>query len=238
MGKYPDELEFPKHKDFQYAHTKLFELVEYVLKHSKDLTPEDEKFKKNWELWKQKGLASQQSLTMVKRRMSLPTKGCLINHYMTKMSTFPRLKQFVTMEYVPEPQPLMKITNKFSTKPTLKLKQLTMHRRSRSMSPRKPRSITPRKKTTTSMTPRKDGGVTQTPTVNNLSKQKVVESKVAVEGGVDETKTHVSSATDTDEFMSAQGSTTSESEPITLETQDSTSNVTDVSELSEGASRP
>ena len=84
------------------------------------------------------------------------------------------------------------------------------------------------------MTPRKDGGINQTPTVNNLSKQKVVESKVAVEGGVDETKTHVSSATDTDEFMSAQGSTTSESEPITLETQDSTSNVTDVYELSEG----
>ena len=87
------------------------------------------------------------------------------------------------------------------------------------------------------MTPRKDGGVNQTPTVNNLSKQKVVESKVAVEGGVDDTKTQVSSATDTDEFMSAQGSTTSESEPITLETQDSTSNVTDVSELSEVASR-
>ena len=113
LGKYPDELEFPKHKDFQYAHAKLFELVEYVLKHSKDLTPEDEKFKKNWELWKEKGLASQQSLTMVKRRMSLPTKGCLINHYMNKMSTFPRLKQFVTMEYVPEPQPLMKITKIF-----------------------------------------------------------------------------------------------------------------------------
>ena len=67
-----------------------------------------------------------------------------------------------------------------------------MHRRSWSMSPRKPRSITPRKKTTTSMTPRKDGGVNQTPTVNNLSKQKVVESKVAVEGGFDETKTYVS----------------------------------------------
>ena len=46
LGKYPDELEFPKHKDFQYAHAKLFELVEYVLKHSKDLTPEDEKFKR------------------------------------------------------------------------------------------------------------------------------------------------------------------------------------------------
>ena len=37
--------------------------------------------------------------------------------------------------------------------------------------------------------------------------------------------------------MSAQGSTTSESETVTLETQDSTSNVTDVSELSENASR-
>ena len=99
LGKYPNVLEFPKHKDFQYAHAKLFELVEYVLKNSKDLTPEDEKFKKEWDLWKQKGLASQQSLTMVKRRMSLPTKGCLINHYMTKMSAFPKLKQFVTMEY-------------------------------------------------------------------------------------------------------------------------------------------
>ena len=59
-----------------------------------------------------------------------------------------------------------------------------------------------------------------------------------MDGGVNKTKTQVSSATDTDEFMSAQGSTTSRSEPITLETQDSTSNVTDVSELSEGASGP
>ena len=99
-----------------------------MLKNSKDLTPEDQKFKKEWDLWKQKGLASQQSLTMVKRRMSLPTKGCLINHYMTKMSAFPRLKQFLTMEYVPKTHPLMKVTNKYDTKPTPKLKQLTIQR--------------------------------------------------------------------------------------------------------------
>ena len=67
LGKYPQELEFPKSKDFQYAHAKLFELVEYVLDHSKNLTPEDENFKKSWEFWKQNGLASQQSLTMVKQ---------------------------------------------------------------------------------------------------------------------------------------------------------------------------
>ena len=57
--------------------------------------------------------------------------------------------------------------------------------------------------------------------------------KNVVDEGMDDSKTQTSSNTDTDEFLSAQGSTTSESEPVTLETQDSTSNVTDVSELSE-----
>ena len=99
------------------------------------------------------------------------------------------------------------------------------------MSPRKNRSITPRKKTTSSRTPQKDGGMNQTPTVNNLSKDKVETSKDDVVAGTENVKTQTSSET-ADEFLSAQGSTTSES---AVELQDSTSNVTEVSELSEGA---
>ena len=60
LEKYPGKIEFPrKSKEFQEAHAKLFDLVEFVLKHSKDLTNEDEKFKMKWEKWKQAGLESQ-----------------------------------------------------------------------------------------------------------------------------------------------------------------------------------
>ena len=72
LAQYPGIIEFPlKSKEFQEAHSKLFALIEYVLKHSKDLTNEDETFQKHWETWKQRGLAPQQSLIMVKRRMGL-----------------------------------------------------------------------------------------------------------------------------------------------------------------------
>ena len=206
--------------------------MEYVLKHSKNLTNEDKTFKKHWESWKQKGLTSQQTITVVKRRMGLPQKECTINHYMKKMSKFPQLKQFVTMEYVTDPQPLMLIKNKHSTRSTSKMKQLTMHRRSRSMTPRKLRSIPPRTKTTSMTTPRKVGGVYQTPTVKNLSRDRMIQSKAAENISMEDTKTPTSSATDTDEFLSVQGSSISNSESVLFEY--STSNVTDVSELSKG----
>ena len=129
LTKYPETIEFTRQsKEFQHAHAKLFELIEYVLNHSKDLTPEDEKFKKHWESWKQNGLNSQQSLTVVKRRMDLQQKGCIIQHYTNKVCAFARLKQFIDMEYVTKPQPLMRLTNKYSTKPTPKTKQSTLKR--------------------------------------------------------------------------------------------------------------
>ena len=85
------------------------------------------------------------------------------------------------------------------------------------MSPQKTRSITPRKKTTSASTPRRDGGVQQTQTVNNLSRDKVVVSTVDDEIGIEESKIQSSSAADTDEYLSEQGSSTSESEPVHIE---------------------
>ena len=103
------------------------------------------------------------------------------------------------------------------------------------MSPLKPRSITPRKKTTSLSTPQRDGGVHQAPTVNNLSRNKVIVSTADDDICMEESKTYSSSASDTYEYLSAQDSSTSESEPVHIETQDSTSNLTEVSELSESA---
>ena len=129
LAQYPGTIEFPrKGKEFQDAHSKLFALIEYVLKHSNDLTNEDEIFQKHWETWKRRGLASQQTITTVKRRMGLNPKRCAVNSYMQKIREFPQLKKFVTMEYVTEPQPLMRITNKYSTRPTPKTKQLALYR--------------------------------------------------------------------------------------------------------------
>ena len=46
LEKYPGKIEFPrKYKEFQEAHAKLFELIEYIFRHTKALTTEDEKFK-------------------------------------------------------------------------------------------------------------------------------------------------------------------------------------------------
>ena len=48
LATYPGEIEFSqKGREFKQAHEKLFELVEYVLKHSKNLTTEDESLKHN-----------------------------------------------------------------------------------------------------------------------------------------------------------------------------------------------
>ena len=70
LAQYPRTIKFSrKIKELQDAYAKLFALIEYLLKHSKKLTNKDETFKKHWETWKQRGLASQQTLTMVKRRM-------------------------------------------------------------------------------------------------------------------------------------------------------------------------
>ena len=42
LTKYPETIEFTRQsKEFQHAHAKLFELIEYVLNQSNDLTPED-----------------------------------------------------------------------------------------------------------------------------------------------------------------------------------------------------
>ena len=169
FAQYPATIDFPrKGKEFQEAHSRLFALIEYVLKHSNDFTNEDDTFHKHWETWRRRGLISQQPITTVKRSMKLNLKGCLVHSYMQKISEFPRLQQFVTMEYVAEPQPLMRLTNKFSMRLTPNTKLSTTNRRWRSVSPRKTRSLTPRKKSTS--TPPKDGGVQKTPTVNNLTK--------------------------------------------------------------------
>ena len=116
----------------------------------------------------------------------------------------------------------MRMTNKYSTRSTPKTKQLTIHRRARSVSPRKTRSLTPRKKTTSASTPRKDGGVQQTPTVNNLSRDKAGVPMSDDDIGMEESKTQSSSTADTEDYVSAQGSSTSDSEPIHIETQDNT----------------
>ena len=124
LAKYPGKIEFSsKTGEFKEAHGKLFELVEYVLKQGKNLTPEDEKFKSQWDIWKQSGLASKQTITTVKRHMSLSAKGGYLNSYMKKMSKFPALNKFVSLEYATEPQPLMTLKNKLSTKPVSTMKQ-------------------------------------------------------------------------------------------------------------------
>ena len=46
LAKYPGKIEFSrKLKEFEEAHAKLFELIEYIIRHTKALTTEDEKFK-------------------------------------------------------------------------------------------------------------------------------------------------------------------------------------------------
>ena len=124
LAKYPGKIEFPRQlKEFEEAHAKLFELIEYIIRHTKAFTTEDEKFKIEWNKWKDSGLESHQSLTVVKRRMGLSVKECALYQYMKNMSTFPRLNQFVSMEYVTDPQPLIILTNKFSMIPKSSKKQ-------------------------------------------------------------------------------------------------------------------
>ena len=49
LAQCPGTNEFPpKSEEIQDSHSKLFDLIEYVLKHSTDLKNEDETFQKYW----------------------------------------------------------------------------------------------------------------------------------------------------------------------------------------------
>ena len=55
---------------------------------------------------------------------------------------------------------------------------------------------------TSLMTPRRDGGAHKTPTVNNLSRDKVVVSTATDDISMEDSKTQSNSTADTDEFLS------------------------------------